>query len=652
MNGKKADNTCIDRTKGAADTCTSRTVDAGLQAELGNAKQGAKDDNDKFFAAARGNGAGTDSEGNAQNQMQVHSGRYPAMPADPECKGIDCEKETEPMKGDRGLKGPGATSMNFWNPTQIDANGGALLPFTRTADEMTQLSKVLTDKYMKLRSEHIANQELMDSDLLNGKDQAEKDYAGRVLAANAFAKKTIMMRGLVIKATHASKVYAKIVGELEAKITAQLTQAKEDIKKPIPMLEEKLIALQADVKTINGMIASVAVAESDPDQCKTFKTSEITRFETSISLLTTKIKDLTTKQETTKESISKFDLVVTKVETSGKAVNDAQTNVDLAAEDFSKELEAAIVAIKAAETTMFDNLNKAQADFLSGPADGGVLTTGVLDSSGEGETKVVKGMGQTGHVKKVLGDKPSFVELASRKLRGDVPIMPRSDVATEVAAALKKSHGYADGKKEIVTLMKEINEGPIEKVDTSHFSTAMTKVDEMVTTLKDALDCLKDYMVYYQAGSTQKQEIFKTTHAEVVAATKAAVSKIAGKAIALKTAYTTLLDEMGAQKAALLMAGKQIKSAQAMAADMTHSFASATNIFNSALPTEYDTVKDKTHCADLKPIIANKQEPMTLEEMMGDDSADLSNDVDDTGDSLNSLGSDMATETYDADFDW
>ena len=153
-------------------------------------------------------------------------------------------------------------------------------------------------------------------------------------------------------------------------------------------------------------------------------------------------------------------------------------------------------------------------------------------------------------------------------------------------------------------------------------------------------------------GSTQKQEIFKTTHAEVVAATKAAVSKIAGKAIALKTAYTTLLDEMGAQKAALLMAGKQIKSAQAMAADMTHSFASATNIFNSALPTEYDTLKDKTHCADLKPIIANKQEPMTLEEMMGDDSADLSNDVDDTGDSLNSLGSDMATETYDADFDW
>ena len=436
--------------------------------------------------------------------MQVHSGRYPAMPADPECKGIDCEKETEPMKGDRGLKGPGATSMNFWNPTQIDANGGALLPFTRTADEMTVMSKVLTDKYMKLRSEHIANQELMDSDLLNGKDQAEKDYAGRVLAANAFAKKTIMMRGLVIKATHASKVYAKIVGELEAKITAQLTQAKEDIKKPIPMLEEKLIALQADVKTINGMIASVAVAESDPDQCKTFKTSEITRFETSISLLTTKIKDLTTKQETTKESISKFDLVVTKVETSGKAVNDAQTNVDLAAEDFSKELEAAIVAIKAAETTMFDNLNKAQADFLSGPADGGVLTTGVLDSSGEGETKVVKGMGQTGHVKKVLGDKPSFVELASRKLRGDVPIMPRSDVATEVAAALKKSHGYADGKKEIVTLMKEINEGPIEKVDTSHFSTAMTKVDEMVTTLKDALDCLKDYMVYYQAGTYYK----------------------------------------------------------------------------------------------------------------------------------------------------
>ena len=81
-----------------------------------------------------------------------------------------------------------------------------------------------------------------------------------------------------------------------------------------------------------------------------------------------------------------------------------------------------------------------------------------------------------------------------------------------------------DARKEISGLTDEINAIKADSTspraaDSIHiekYTTAMTHIDSMVVKMKLALQCLKQYLAYYQTGASQTQTVFKTDHEAII----------------------------------------------------------------------------------------------------------------------------------------
>ena len=627
------------------------------QAEVAQNSQG-------FLKAAQG---GTENG----DQIQVESGRSPAMPEEPDCAGMTvdgqpCPKESDPIKGDLKLTGPGAMANNFWDKTAIDAEGGAIVPLGRTVEQIKVLGEIVGEKYMNLRLKHIENQKLLNDELLQGQSDAKKSYSRRVIQAQQFAMQTFKIQNTILKSKHAAKVYNSIMAELMGKITESVVEAEKDIKLPLEQTEKASKAFAAHLVALEAEKAKIVIADKDDQGCKDAKENAQSQLDEVILSVTVQQTILTKKIEVNiPKNIKSFEDSKKKIEESGKEVAEYQLKVKEATTAFDSELIAAVDKIKVAEDDMF-------AKFASDKAGAtGELTKTLSETANDGSGKATSkasiavdasnhkdGIVRTettnseGVVKDTMnGQKeglPASLLETHRRLRGEGET--ETEIAQKVDSSLRKSHDWASTKEQLITLQKAVGnvkvgsvEG-IDGVDTSIFSTAMTKVDEMVTTLKSSLDCLKDYMRYYQVGGAQQQEIFKTAHEAVAQTVQSAAAGIGARAITLKNAIRELLTAMAKQKAGLLHISASISQNRQMSMQLANSISTMTAKLAGGVPTGneegFELCKAKIEFA---PLALDN----TMADLLSEEGTQDGNTIEDLGRDVGELSSDMDMGTID-----
>ena len=192
---------------------------------------------------------------------------------------------------------------------------------------------------------------------------------------------------------------------------------------------------------------------------------------------------------------------------------------------------------------------------------------------------------------------------------------------------------------------KEVD-GNVDKMQTDLFSEGMTHVDTMVTTLKDSLDVLKEYLKYYQVGSAQEQAVFKTTHDEIVVVIKLAVGKMKAKMMILKNAYRTIMGAMNYQQGHLTGTSDTIVRMKKDTDEAIVDMKSARDFIEDSLPTFPEKIEHE--CPGLAAFNpASFQEGGSFDFMSGDIDGEQ-NAADEMGSNLDyaaGVAGDLAT-TY------
>ena len=515
--------------------------------------------------------------GNDAAQVRSASLLAPPMPPVPNCKGKDCVPEANPLDGDPNGVGPGTLSKNKWNPSRPAIKGGVEKPLMTAMDELEHLGKTLVDKYDEMKSKHIRNQAQLGTvnEMLHA--DAEASYAKRMVATNTFADKLVEFKKITADAGHAWTLYqtkagdkGKNMDELKTKTSEFLEKLKVmsaksisdiDLKKKEfqdrmtilePLLETKLklkckAAMKKKVNEIKSILSNL---ESNAEELKGGGVTDLEEY----------YKEAVTELETVASDTKPIEEKLAKAtETFTKATTDAVANIKAAQEKMLKKFEEDTAGMDVKTTANGDVSTEGvnnQADIsLEKDLATGKTTASIKGVDGQESTKsmdgeVMKQAETNEQAPELLLSLNEFAVLRAQRLAGDA-----GDAGA--AAAAKGAGDGAAAKKNLQELtagVSSIVEGhgviPSNSLDTSKFSSAMTHVDTMVTSLKDALDCLKEYLLYYQAGASQVKKEFKTEHEEITKVILEGSASMMAAMMDLKNLYRQLTHEAGKSRVA------------------------------------------------------------------------------------------------------
>jgi hypothetical protein len=577
----------------------------------------------------------------ANDQVQVHTKRFPKMPEAPGCKGIDCTPEENPILGDPERTGPGAIAQKAWNPTRSTAEGGVVKDLVASVQALEPLGNSLRDKMMQIRVAHRTNQETLNDEAAQATDQAKKDYAIKVGISKKFGDEIAFWNRIVNRAKFNMELYKKNmaansleVNDVLAKYAEEATKSVTEIEAAITEIKTNKEATLANFNKLKDETQAEEKAEDSYD-CKAKRQEKIDAMDPSkgdyFPTIDAKLKKLEDKHvKNAKNAVTEAANRKT-IHTNDDAM--VQTYVEKyekAELDFSTEVTTSLAAIKEKEAAMFKDLKEKVG---AAAADTSATTTEVISSS----SGPAIALGAS-----AAADTAATVQASTADAAGDTQAA-QSNAAIAAASLLEVSASgpaAAGGEPapvlpEAARLFGELNDqvkaiksktvdGNVDKMQTDLFSEGMTHVDTMVTTLKDSLDVLKGYLKYYQVGSAQEQAIFKTTHDEIVVAIKLAVGKMKAKMMILKNAYRTIMGAMNYQQQHLTGTSDTIVRMKKDTDEAIVDMKSVRDFMVDSLPTFPDKIEHE--CPGLAAFDPTAMNTGSFDFMSGDIEGEQSND--------------------------
>jgi DNA-binding protein H-NS len=202
--------------------------------------------------------------------------------------------------------------------------------------------------------------------------------------------------------------------------------------------------------------------------------------------------------------------------------------------------------------------------------------------------------------------------------------------SVKIPGALDNSE-FQNAPKSVRALAAEVDSIDIKKggdfnfnaanLDTSKFSVAMTHVDAMVTKMKLALDCLKQYLAYYQTGASQIQSIYKTEHESIVAVIKEKTTDLMAANVQMHENYQELLNQLTILKS-VLGSCSLLNTAMKASTDLNQDgFASLQQQWEITQQTKVDPAKCAKH-EPIKPAAKLKRKPRKPRKPVNDQNAE------------------------------
>ncbi len=612
----------------------------------------------------------------ANDQVQVHTKRFPKMPEAPGCKGIDCTPEENPILGDPERTGPGAIAQKAWNPSRSTAEGGVVKDLVTSVQALEPLGNSLRDKMMQIRVAHRTNQETLNDEAAQATDQAKKDYAIKVGISKKFGDEIAFWNRIVSRAKFNMEIYKKKMAENSVEVNDVLCKYAEEATKSVTEIEAAIKAIKTNkeetLANFNKLKDETQAEEKAGDSydCKAKRQEKIDAMDPAkgdyFPTIDRKLKKLEDKHVKNAKNAVTEAANRKQVHTADDAMVLTYVKKYEEAElDFSMEVTTSLAAIKEKEAAMFKDLKEKVG---AAAADASASTSTVISSSSgpaialgataaadvtaivQASTADAAGDTQAAQSNAAIapsGPAASLLEVSGDTVAAAAP--PAPDVAAaggEPAPVLPEAARlFSELNDQVKAIKSKEVDGNVDKMQTDLFSEGMTHVDTMVTTLKDSLDVLKEYLKYYQVGSAQEQAVFKTTHDEIVVAIKLAVGKMKAKMMILKNAYRTIMGAMNYQQGHLTGTSDTIVRMKKDTDEAIVDMKSARDFIEDSLPTFPEKIEHE--CPGLAAFNPAAMEGGSFDFMSGDIDGEQ-NAADEMGSNLDyaaGVAGDLAT-TY------
>ena len=613
----------------------------------------------------------------ANDQVQVHTKRFPKMPEAPGCKGIDCTPEENPILGDPERTGPGAIAQKAWNPSRSTAEGGVVKDLVTSVQALEPLGNSLRDKMMQIRVAHRTNQETLNDEAAQATDQAKKDYAIKVGISKKFGDEIAFWNRIVSRAKFNMELYKKKMAENSVEVNDVLAKYAEEATKSVTEVEAVITAIKTNkeetLANFNKLKDETQAEEKAGDSydCKAKRQEKIDAMDPAkgdyFPTIDRKLQKLEDKHVKNAKNAVAEAANRKQVHTADDAMVLTYVKKYEEAElAFSTEVTTSLAAIKEKEAAMFKDLKEKVG---ASAADASASTSTVISSSSgpaialgataaadvaasvQASTADAAGDTQAAQSNAAIAPEgPSLLEVS-----GDTVAAPDAAAAGTAAAGgepapvlPEAARLFSELNDQVKAIKSKEVDGNVDKMQTDLFSEGMTHVDTMVTTLKDSLDVLKGYLKYYQVGSAQEQAVFKTTHDEIVVVIKLAVGKMKAKMMILKNAYRTIMGAMNYQQGHLTGTSDTIVRMKKDTDEAIVDMKSARDFIEDSLPTFPEKIEHE--CPGLAAFNpASFQEGGSFDFMSGDIEG-LEGDAADMGFNLDAAAGaagDLATTSLD-----
>jgi hypothetical protein len=653
--------------------CGDRTAAAAATPQAaGSAQQTAEAGSTGAALTAVGSG-----DTAANDQVQVHTKRFPKMPEAPGCKGIDCTPEENPILGDPERTGPGAIAQKAWNPSRSTAEGGVVKDLVTSVQALEPLGNSLRDKMMQIRVAHRTNQETLNDEAAQATDQAKKDYAIKVGISKKFGDEIAFWNRIVSRAKFNMELYKKKMAENSVEVNDVLAKYAEEATKSVTEIEAAIKAIKTNkeetLANFNKLKDETQAEEKAGDSydCKAKRQEKIDAMDPAkgdyFPTIDRKLKKLEDKHVKNAKNAVAEAANRKQVHTADDAMVLTYVKKYEEAElDFSTEVTTSLAAIKEKEAAMFKDLKEkvgaAAADASaststvisssSGPAIA-LGATAAADVAATVQASTADAAGDTQAAQSnaaIAPEGPSLLEVSGDTVAAAAPPAPDAAAAGgEPAPVLPEAARlFSELNDQVKAIKSKEVDGNVDKMQTDLFSEGMTHVDTMVTTLKDSLDVLKGYLKYYQVGSAQEQAVFKTTHDEIVVAIKLAVGKMKAKMMILKNAYRTIMGAMNYQQGHLTGTSDTIVRMKKDTDEAIVDMKSARDFIEDSLPTFPEKIEHE--CPGLAAFNPAAMEGGSFDFMSGDIDGEQ-NAADDMGFNLDAavgVAGDLATTSLDS----
>jgi hypothetical protein len=446
--------------------------------------------------------------------------------------------------------GPGYEAAKSWNPSLSEEDGSNITPLVESIKHLEKLGTTVTSKYEDLKTAHVANQEALKNELDSAQSDAAKSFAIKVAMATKFSQEVLKWNSMAMKSKHTQEVYSTHMASLTANIQKSLdkcgeivSKTKIDTNKEIVDLGKKIEEAKGKIETLQGGVDTGSVA------CQDAKQTMIDDYETILHKLEQSLKWMNKRgldyvkemEEKTAEEIKKHDKVKIDLAT-------AQEDTAKATKAFDEEVAQSLIHMKSEEDKMFQTMDTAiAASTAAHPSS----TTTTFESNAQDDVEGAKAVAAQ-----------ASVDLKKDANNNVVADVQNPVEATEFLSLSAGVHPFVELNAAFAAPKKnDLNDlEAAESIDTSKYSLGMTSVDAMVTKLKDHLDILKGYIRYYQVGSAQQQEIFKTKHEAIVKVLLESAGAMKVKMIELKDSHRKLMHALNLQKYALSITEIQMKA--------------------------------------------------------------------------------------------
>ena len=533
------------------DACKPRT-DASQNGEC-DASRGAPT-NGKNDAAVFNSGAESaqkqmlGSLGTGEVQAKAAGARSPPLPDEPACEGTG-EPCTFPLSGEQAVA--------MLDPNRKASKGGVIRAFETSADKLKELGEAVGKQFSDLKLAHEVNQNNLDVSLDGASEDAAKSYAKRVMATAVFARKIGHYEFSASVAENSVKKFKKRLDEMMTKVKKSVDGAKKSLETKKASAEKVLETVTATNSICDTNIAAVVDKPDDDPICKAKKQtiragwnslkSKLGEFETEAKnfvdeLIPTFVEMMDTMSKTAEDDKKKIEGTEAEIKKVvgeyGKAVKTAVEEIKKAEKEEMKKIDASVAAasesgaqvVKGKEMTgqevMKDKAIMGDTDVRAAGAEAAKGL--VMDASRKAATLFVETKTSLHDKLKHYQGKNGLTHLLYDAMHH--ALMAPSDSGSGSGGSVVEIEGQADNsvlndaRKEISTLTSEIKSikgdttspRAAESIHLEKYTTAMTHIDSMVVKMKLALQCLKQYLAYYQTGASQTQTVFKTDHEAII----------------------------------------------------------------------------------------------------------------------------------------
>merc|ERR1719247_644964 len=305
----------------------------------------------------------------ANDQVQVHTKRFPKMPEAPGCKGIDCTPEENPILGDPERTGPGAIAQKAWNPTRSTAEGGVVKDLVASVQALEPLGNSLRDKMMQIRVAHRTNQETLNDEAAQATDQAKKDYAIKVGISKKFGDEIAFWNRIVNRAKFNMELYKKNMAANSLEVNDVLANYAEEATKSVTEIEKAITEIKANkeatLANFNKLKDETQAEEKAEDSydCKAKRQEKIDAMDPSkgdyFPTIDAKLKKLEEKHvKNAKNAVTEAANRKTIHTNDDAMVKTYVEKYEKAELDFSTEVTTSLAAIKEKEAAMFKDLKE------------------------------------------------------------------------------------------------------------------------------------------------------------------------------------------------------------------------------------------------------------------------------------------------------